>query len=50
MDKVHYTYKNLMVVDDYETELYYHQYMQNVSAAKTEGETVKSNLSKNGIC
>lgn len=30
------------VVDDGEYGLYYHQYMQNVSAAKTEGETVRS--------
>lgn len=37
------------VVDDYETELYYHQYMQNVSAAKTEGETVKSTYQKMGF-
>lgn len=37
------------VVDDYETELYYHQYMQNVSAAKTEGEEVRSAYKKLGF-
>ncbi len=37
------------VVDDYETELYYHQYMQNVSAAKTESEEVKATYQKLGF-
>lgn len=37
------------VVDDYETELYYHQYMQNVSAAKTEGEEVRGAYKKLGF-